>query len=152
MLTCQDIMTPLPVCCLPNDWVDLAAQVMRKEDVGAIPIVTDLETKKLVGIITDRDITVKVVAEEREFKRTLIEEVMTRDPFICQPHNTLQTVLDVMTEHQVRRIPVVDEKGCVIGIVSLADIATRTRGPEPVAQVTEGISQPALSGHFLRGW
>jgi CBS domain-containing protein len=143
MPKCSEVMTPTPVCCLPTDWVDVATQLMKGEDVGAVPVVEDQQTKQLVGIITDRDIAVKVVAEERDFKSTLIEEVMTPDPVTCRPDDDLQAALDAMATHQVRRIPVVDENNCIAGIIAQADVATRLAAPEAVAEVVEEVSQPS---------
>jgi CBS domain-containing protein len=103
-------MTRDPVCCLASDTVDRAAQLMRQEDVGSLPVLENHQSKKLLGIITDRDIAVKVVADARDARRMRVQEVMTRDPVTCRADNDLQVALDAMADHQVRRIPVVDDK------------------------------------------
>ena len=91
MNTCSDIMTRNPIFCLPTDTVRKAAQLMRDQDVGPIPVVKDRDSNLLIGIITDRDLAVKVVAEDRD-SNTRIEEVMTRRPVVClsarQPANS----------------------------------------------------------------
>jgi CBS domain-containing protein len=141
MKTCNDIMTTNPTCCLASDSVTKAAQVMKKEDVGAVPVVDDSTTMKLVGIITDRDIALQVVAAGKDCNAA-ISTVMSRNPVTCRADDAMQNVMDRMSQHQVRRIPVVDGKGRVIGIVSQADLAIRADQPELTADMLEDISQP----------
>lgn len=106
-------------------------------------MVRDLQTIKLVGIVTDRDLTVKVVAEGRDPKGIIVEEVMTCEPVTCHAEDNVQQALQLMAEHQVRRVPVIDDNGCLIGIIAQADIATRMAEPEKTAQVVEEISRSA---------
>jgi CBS domain-containing protein len=141
MRSCNDIMTTNPTCCLAGDPVSKAAQVMKNEDVGAVPVIDDGTSKKLVGIVTDRDIVLNVVAAKKGFD-TRIEAVMTRKPVTCRPDDSVQNAMDRMSQHQVRRIPVVDGKDCIVGIISQADLALRTDQPEKTADVLEDISQP----------
>jgi len=143
MTTCRDVMTPDPVCCLGSDTVDQAAQIMKNEDVGPVPIVESHASKKLIGIVTDRDLALKAVAEGRDPHATRIQDVMTRSPMACRADDDLQKALDMMAEHQVRRIPVVDRDGVIVGIIAQADVATRTENPRQTAQVVEEISKPA---------
>jgi len=143
MPKCSEVMTRDPACCLPGDTVDRAAQLMEAEDVGPVPVVEDQGTKKLVGIVTDRDLAIKIVAQGRDAQSTKVEEVMTRDPVTCRPDDDLQQALDAMGQHQVRRIPVVDDNGSIIGIIAQADVATRTEEPEKTEDVVEKISQPS---------
>jgi CBS domain-containing protein len=142
-MKCKDIMTEEPVCCLPGDTVDQAAQLMKDEDVGSIPVVADQKTKRLLGIITDRDLAVKVVAQARHISAVPVEEVMTRDPVTCHADDDLEKAVNAMEEHQVRRVPVVDDNNQIIGIIAQADIATRAREPETTAEVVEEISKSA---------
>lgn len=142
MRSCNDVMTLDPTCCLATDPVTRAAEVMKSEDVGAIPVVEDESSKKLLGIITDRDIVLNVVAGQKGFD-TRIEEAMTRNPVTCRPDDSIQNAMDRMSQHQVRRIPVVDGKDRVVGIISQADLATRVDQPEKTADVLEDISKPA---------
>ncbi|RIK42452.1 MAG: hypothetical protein DCC55_08775 [Chloroflexi bacterium] len=139
----RDIMTKDPTCCLPGDTVDQVAQLMKSEDIGPVPVVENHETKKLVGIVTDRDLAIKVVAEGRDPKQTRVEEVMTRELVTCRPEDDLQQVFQAMADHQVRRIPVVTTDGRIVGIIAQADIATRVDQPEPTAEVVEEISRPS---------
>ena len=141
MKTCNDIMTTNPTCCLTGDPVSKAAEIMKKEDVGAVPVIDDASTKRLVGIITDRDIVVNVVAGKKGFE-TRVDEVMSHNPVTCRPEEAVQHAMDRMSQHQVRRIPVVDGKARIVGIISQADLALRTDQPEKTADVLEDISQP----------
>ena len=141
MRSCNDIMTTNPTCCTAGDSVRKAAEVMKNEDVGAVPVIDDAASKKLVGIITDRDIVLNVVAANKGFD-TRIEDVMTRNPVTCRPDDALQHAMDRMSQHQVRRIPVIDGKDRIVGIISQADIALRSDQPEKTADVLEDISQP----------
>jgi CBS domain-containing protein len=144
-MKCEEIMTEDPVCCLPGDTVDQAAQLMKDDDVGSIPVVADQKTKRLLGIITDRDLAIKVVAEARQISAVTVEEVMTRDPVTCHAEDNLDEAIDAMEMHQVRRIPVVNDNKQIIGIIAQADIATRAREPETTAEVVEEISKSATA-------
>ena len=143
MSNCSQLMTHDPVCCLASDTVDRAAQLMRQEDAGSLPVTENYQNKKLLGIITDRDIALKVVAEKRDARNTRAQEVMTRNPVTCRADNDLQVALDAMTGNQVRRIPVVDEKNQVVGIISQSDVATRVSEPTKTAELVKGISKSA---------
>ena len=142
MRSCNDVMTPDPTCCQASDAVVNAAEIMKIEDVGAVPVVDARDSRKLAGIITDRDIVVQVIAEGRDPKSVRIEEVMSRNAVTCRPDEDVQNAMDRMAQHQVRRIPVVDGKDRVVGIISQADILTRMDQPEKSANVIENISQP----------
>ena len=138
---CSDIMTRDVACCVPEDTVEYAAQRMRSEDVGPIPVVDSHESKRLVGIITDRDLTVKVIAEGRDPKSTRVQEIMTSDPVTCNENDNVKDAMKAMSSHQVRRIPIVTDDDRIVGIVSQADIATRVGDAEKTGDVVEEISQ-----------
>src|SRR5262245_21912562 len=138
---CREVMSEHPMCCLPTDPVDVAARLMVTENIGSLPVVRDLQTTTLIGIVTDRDLTVKVVAEGRDPKGIIVEEVMTPEPVSCHMEDNAQRALMIMAEHQVRRVPVIDDNGCLVGIIAQADIATRIAEPEKTAQVVEEISR-----------
>jgi CBS domain-containing protein len=142
-MKCKEIMTKDPTCCLPGDTVDQAAQLMKDEDVGPVPVVADQQTKRLLGIVTDRDLALKVVAEARQIAAVTVEEVMSRNPVTCHADDDLQKAIDTMEKHQVRRIPVVDDDNRIIGIIAQADIATRAHERETTAEVVEEISKSA---------
>lgn len=108
---CSDVMTRDLTCCLPKATVDLAAQSMKRHDIGSVPVVDGEETKRLLGIVTDRDLALKVVAAGLDARQTRVEAVMTRKLVTCGLQDDLQTALDAMSRSQLRRIPVVDSLG-----------------------------------------
>jgi CBS domain-containing protein len=142
MRSCNDVMTMDPTCCTTSDLVTRAAQIMRDEDVGSIPVVDDATSKHLVGIVTDRDLVLQVLAEGKDVGSTTVEQVMTRNPITCRPDEDIQNAFDRMAQHQVRRIPVVDGRDRVMGIISQGDLATRLDRPEKFEKAVEQISQP----------
>jgi CBS domain-containing protein len=144
MKNCQEIMTENPECCLADDKVYTVAQRMQSENIGALPVVENHQTKKLIGIVTDRDLAVRVVAASRDATNTLASDVMTPDPVACHPDDDLDTTLEVMSNHQIRRIPVVDMAGQVVGIIAQADVATRLNNQVKTGHMIGQISQPDL--------
>jgi CBS domain-containing protein len=140
-LSCGEIMSKAPVCCEPSDTVDIVARLMVTEDVGAIPVVHDLRESLLIGIVTDRDLVIKVIAEGHDPKTVTVGEVMTQEPVSCRADSEVQAALDAMAEHQLRRIPIVDESHRLVGIIAQADVAARLARPEETARVVEEISQ-----------
>jgi CBS domain-containing protein len=141
MKKCNEVMTKNPVCCLPNDAVSKVAQLMKSKDFGSVPVIENEQTKKLVGIVTDRDLALKIVAEGRDPKSTKAEEVMTHKVVTCRAEDDLQKALDAMSGHKLRRIPVVDNNNGIVGIIAQADVATRVDQPEKTAAMVRGISQ-----------
>jgi CBS domain-containing protein len=107
-------------------------------------VVENYETKKLIGIVTDRDLAVKVVGASRDATETRVGDVMTPNPVFCHPTDDLDTMLEVMAGRQIRRIPVVDEVGQIVGIISQADVAIRLDDHNKVGQMVGQISQPDL--------
>ncbi|MBC8001864.1 MAG: CBS domain-containing protein [Opitutaceae bacterium] len=134
-------MTRNPACCLATDTAVTAAEMMKAEDVGSIPVVEDRQSNKLTGILTDRDIVLKIVASGKDVNSATIDEAMTSNPVTCRPDDHLETAMDRMAQHQIRRIPIVDGKNCIVGIISQADVATRVDMPAQTAEVLEDISQ-----------
>jgi len=134
-------MTKNPVCCLPNNMVVDVAELMKGGNIGSIPVIETEQTKKLVGIVTDRDLALKVVAKGLDAKSTKVETVMTRKLITCLADDDLQKALDAMAEHQLRRIPVVDADNKIVGIIAQADVATRIDQPEKTAEMVKEISQ-----------
>jgi len=141
MKKCNEVMTKNPICCLPNAMVAEAAELMKSENIGSIPVIEDEQSKKLVGIVTDRDMTLKIVAGGLDAKSTKVEAVMTRKVVTCLAGDDLQKALDAMAEHQLRRIPIVDNDYKVVGIIAQADVATRVDQPEKTAEMVKEISQ-----------
>jgi CBS domain-containing protein len=143
-MTCGELMTPSPTCCQPAHTVVEVAEIMLREDVGLVPVVEE-PSHKLIGVLTDRDIVLNVVAAGRDPRGTAVSEVMTSDPASCQEQDSIETVMQQMASRQVRRIPIVDKDGAIIGIVSQADIATRLSNPRETGEVVQAISEPAAT-------
>lgn len=141
--TCGELMTEKPDCCIPDDTAAQVAQMMKSDDVGSIPVVADPQSNKLVGIVTDRDLALAIVADGRDPRSTRVADVMTQNPVTCRPDDDVQHALQAMAEHQVRRIPVVADGDRLVGIIAQADVATRMHMPEQTASVVEQISHPA---------
>jgi len=140
---CSDVMTSDLTCCLPDDTVHVVAQSMKTQDVGAMPVIDSHNEKRLIGIVTDRDLALKVVAENRDARKTKVEDVMSRKMVVCKTGDSWQIALDAMAKHQLRRIPVVDQEGRLAGIIAQADVATRIEQPAATAKVVEEISRAA---------
>jgi CBS domain-containing protein len=136
-------MTKDPACCLPGTTAAQAAELMLMHDVGLLPVVTSKHDKDLVGVVTDRDLAVTLVAEGSDPVQTPVESIMTRRPIVCSPDDAYQKVLQTMEEHQIRRVPVVDYAGRLVGILSQADIALRVRDDGQIAELVREISQPS---------
>lgn len=144
MKNCQAIMTTNPQCCLASDKVYTVAQRMQSENIGALPVVANHNNKRLIGIITDRDLAVRVVGASQDATNTQVGNVMTPNPVVCQPTDSLDTTIEIMAHNKIRRIPVVDDNGQVLGIISQADVATRLESQSQSANMLEQISQPVL--------
>jgi CBS domain-containing protein len=138
----RDIMTRDPACCSPSASIQEAARLMKHNDCGCIPIVED-ESRQLVGVVTDRDIAVRAIADGMDAS-TSVQTLMTADPACCSPESDLQEIERIMAERQVRRVPITDEDGCCVGIVSQADLALAEDGvvsQSEVGKVVERISE-----------
>jgi CBS domain-containing protein len=142
MTQCRQVMTENPLCCLASDTVSSVAQQMQIQDIGAMPVVTDHQTKKLIGIVTDRDIALRVVGADRETKGTSVADVMTPNPVACHANDNINMAIEAMALNQVRRIPTVDDVGQLVGIIAQADVATRLHDTQKTAAVVTEISQP----------
>ena len=143
MKKCKEVMTKNPYVCKPDEMVVHAAQLMKSKQVGSIPVVENEETNKLVGIVTDRDLALKIVAEGRDPKTTKVADVMSRKVVTCRADDDARKAIDAMSKHQLRRIPVVDKDNRVVGIVAQADVATRVNDAGKTAAMVKGISQYA---------
>jgi CBS domain-containing protein len=141
MKKCNEVMTKDAICCLPTDSTAKAAQLMKDENIGSLPVIDNEQSQTLVGIVTDRDLTLAIVAEGLDAKATKVAAVMTREVITCLTDDDLQKALDAMTEHQLRRIPVVDHDHRVVGIIAQADVATRLDEPEKTGEMVKEISQ-----------
>jgi CBS domain-containing protein len=137
-------MTSDPACCLATDSAQQVAGMLRKLNVGAIPVVTDHESRRLIGMITDRDLCCSVVADGLDPRGAPVEKSMSVSPVSCREGENLNDCERLMQERQVRRIPIVDDVGRVVGIVSLADLALKDK-PDKVAKTVAEVSKPQSS-------
>ena len=139
----SELMTPQPACCAPGDSVQDAARLMESYDVGSLPVVEGGDNTRLVGIITDRDIAVRAVAAGRFDAR--VADVLTPNPSTVRENDDFEVVARIMSEEQVRRVPVVNERGAVVGMIAQADLALHDDviSDQKVGRVVERISEPA---------
>jgi CBS domain-containing protein len=135
--TIRDLMTSNPTTIEPDRTVVDAAKLMRDEDAGLIPVV---EGQKLIATITDRDIALRVVAEGKDASSTNVRDVASTRLVTVDPDQDLDEALRLMAKNQVRRLPVVEEDGKLVGIVAQADVARHT-SDEKTGEVVEQISK-----------
>lgn len=142
----SELMTPDPACITPGDSVQAAARLMGSYNVGSLPVVEGGDNKRLVGIITDRDVAIGAVAEGR--MDATVADVMTPNPRTVHEEDDATRVEAIMAEEQVRRVPVVNERGAVVGMIAQADLALAENGisDRTVGRVVEKISEPEGSG------
>ena len=133
----RDVMTANPSSLGSSSNAIEAARLMRDEDAGIIPIV---EGDKLIGTVTDRDIAIRVVAEGKDPETTTVGEIASRELVTIDPQQDLDEALRLMARHQVRRLPVVEEDGKLVGIVAQKDIAQHATD-EQTGDVVEDISK-----------
>ena len=136
----KEIMTRNPRTVTPEAHLTEVARLMKTEDVGIIPVV-DGGSQNLVGVVTDRDIALRVVAEGRDPNTVSVREVMSTNVRTCREDDSVDDVMDVMGKEQVRRIPIVDERGSLVGIVAQADIV-RKANDRKAEETVERISEP----------
>jgi CBS domain-containing protein len=132
-------MTKDPASCSPSDSVTKAASLMKQHDVGSVPVVES--DKRLVGIVTDRDLVVKVVAAGGNIEQARVKDAMTPNPASCREDDDLEQAMKLMKERQVRRMPIVDSSGRLTGIISQADVATRVNKDAKTGELVEAISE-----------
>jgi CBS domain-containing protein len=141
--TVRDIMTENPVVCTPETTARDAARMMEENDCGSLPVVETRDTMKLTGIVTDRDLALRILGRGQN-PDTRIREAMTRNVAAVRRDDNLDEVERLMAEQQVRRIPVVDEDGRILGIIAQADLAREQGavGSKDFGRVLEKISEP----------
>jgi len=136
-------MTPGPACCTRDTTVQEAAALMRDNDCGSIPVVENTSSNHLIGTVTDRDLAIRGLAAGKG-PDILVRDVMTPDPVTCVPEDEVEDLRQVMIERQVRRVPVVDTDGRLVGIVAQADVAREdgAASDREVGRIVEAISEP----------
>jgi CBS domain-containing protein len=138
----KDIMTRKPKSVTPETTVRDAARLMKDEDVGVLPVVERTGSDRLIGIVTDRDIAIRHVAEGHDSSSCPVSEAMTSSVRTAREEDDIEAVMDLMGKEQVRRIPVVDERGGLVGIVAQADIVREARDDKKAERTIEKISDP----------
>ena len=141
----REIMTASPVAVKPGDTVQRAADIMRELNIGAVPVVEDLTSNRLAGIITDRDITTRCTAKGHT-PTCFVRQHMTATPLqTIHPDDDVSEVFEEMERAQVRRIPVVTPGGTLVGIIAQADLATKV-GPAQPGKIEELLEYVSASG------
>jgi CBS domain-containing protein len=131
----KDVMTPEPQCCSPETPLNEVANLMVEADCGEIPVVD--ASNRLIGVVTDRDIVCRIVAKGKNPSSCCAQDAMTQPVVAVLADTTLDEIVAVMEENQIRRVPVVDSAGCCCGIVSQADVALTARESEVGEMVRE---------------
>ncbi len=138
----KDVMTPEPLCCGPETTLNEVANLMVEADCGEIPVVD--ASNRLIGVVTDRDIVCRIVAKGKNPSAVKAEEAMTQPVVAVTADTTLDEVVAVMEENQIRRVPVVDASGCCCGIIAQADVAMVARESE-VGEMVREVSRDSMS-------
>ncbi len=138
----QDIMSKNPTSVTPDTTLADAARLMKTENIGVVPVVESQSSKRLVGVLTDRDIAVRAVAEGRDGATTSVGHIMTSNVRTTTTTDSVSDVMDLMGREQVRRVPVVDERGALVGIISQADIVLEAKDDKQAEKTIAQISKP----------
>jgi len=141
-MTARDLMTANPACCTRDTSIGDVARLMVQCDCGQIPIVESKDRKKVVGVVTDRDIVCRTIAENRNPLEMRAEAVMSSPAVTVADDSDAEEVTGVMEKHQIRRVPVVNQNGELCGIISQADVA-RHRSSREAGELVRDVSAPA---------
>lgn len=136
----KDVMTPQAEVVSPDATAEDAAVTMKTLDIGVLPV---CDEEGLVGLLTDRDLVVRVVAARRDPKAVRVGEVMTPNIVYCFEDDELSRAAQLLADHQIRRLPVLSRDRSLVGIVSLGDLAVHDAGHQMTGDVLEDISQPS---------
>jgi CBS domain-containing protein len=140
----MEVMTPDPACCIPESALQEVAQMMIDHDCGEIPVVESKETKRPIGVITDRDIVCRTVAKGLNPLDLTVADCMTTPCVTVTPEMSVGQCVWIMEDKKIRRVPVVDADGFCCGIVALADIALRGK-TGVTAEVVKEVSEPTAA-------
>src|SRR5688572_3477745 len=146
----REIMTREPACCTPDTTAEEAARLMRDNDCGVIPVVDGQGSKTLLGVVTDRDIALRCVGEGRGPDEP-VSSLMTSSPESCSPEDDVPDVEKVMMSKQVRRVPIIDAAGHLVGMIAQADLARKVGDEKEVGEVVEHISEPPRGRRIRSG-
>jgi CBS domain-containing protein len=140
----RDLMTSNPACCTRETTLDQVARLMAARDCGEIPVVD--QSDQPIGVITDRDIVCRIVADGKNPMAHIAGEAMSQPVVTVRTSTTLDDVVATMEKHQIRRVPVIDERGCLCGIIAQADVARS----EPEHEVAELVREVSREGRAMR--
>jgi CBS domain-containing protein len=148
----KEIMSSDPQCCTPEDTLRDAARMMADNDCGCLPVVEDKAGKRVIGVLTDRDIAIRGVARGKT-PDSKVNDVMSPAPACCSAEDDVEVVEKIMIDKQVRRVPVVDGDGRVVGMIAQADLArdNRAASDREVGRIVEKISEPTSGRRPFRG-
>jgi len=139
----REIMTSNPRWCEPSDSAQRAATIMRDENTGVVPVVTDATSRRVAGVVTDRDLCMNVVAEGRDPSSVRVEQCMTSTVVTARPEDPVEKATELMQRNQIRRLPIVDAQGALAGIVALADVVERSgAGAAQTHETLKKVSEP----------
>jgi CBS domain-containing protein len=141
----RELMNSKPTYCTPYWTTEALAALMQHAGTGIIPVVEDILRRKLVGVVTDRDLCLRVVAAGEYPAHVWVNSCMTRDPVSCRPDDTVETALQLMSDKRVRRLPVVDDHMQLQGMVSISDfVRSGAAGINPVYSALKEICKPCV--------
>ena len=148
----KEIMSSDPQCCTPEDSLRDAARMMADNDCGCLPVVEDKAGKRVIGVLTDRDIAIRGVARGKT-PDSKVNDVMSPAPACCSAEDDVEVVEKIMIDKQVRRVPVVDGDGRVVGMIAQADLArdNRAASDREVGRIVEKISEPTIGRRTFTG-
>jgi CBS domain-containing protein len=148
----KEIMSSNPQCCTPDDTLRDAARMMADHDCGCLPVVQDTAGKRVIGVLTDRDIAIRGVARGKT-PDSKVNDVMSPAPACCSADDDVEVVEKIMIDKQVRRVPVVNADGRVVGMIAQADLArdNRAASDREVGRIVEKISEPTSGRRTFKG-
>lgn len=138
----RDLMTPEPAVCTLESTLAQCARLMAEFDCGELPVVDGEDSMRPIGVITDRDIVIRSLAKGKNPMELTVKDCYSHPPVVLTKSMSIEECCETMARHQVRRFPVVDEKGCCVGMVSQADVV-RVSGDETAGEVIKSVSHPA---------
>jgi CBS domain-containing protein len=137
----RDMMTKNPTTVTPDTKLQEAARMMKDRNVGILPVVAETSSQTLVGVITDRDIAIRCVAQGHDSSKCLVREVMSTGVVTAREDDDVDSVMELMGREQVRRIPIVGERGSLVGIVAQADVVIEAQDDKKAEKTVERISK-----------
>jgi CBS domain-containing protein len=145
-----EMMHEYPVCCTELDTAQRAAELMKEHHAGALPVVEHGNGGKVIGVVTDRDLCLRVIVEARDPLKVRVLECMTNAPICCEPKDDVQYALVLMCEHHVRRLPVVESDGTICGMISFANLVTNHVDPIEMVELLKAVSVPTPEAMMVK--